>query len=439
MTQGPQAYDIAKIRQLLTEAFTPEELRRFCLDRPLFQPVVDRFGPAHGLDDMVDEVSDYCRTQLLFAPLLAELQAANPRQYARHFGGASRPPGPEPAAHGRRLEIGELRVPGCSMRNMVLLLSLTLLLAASIGGASLMMGDGNRRATPPPIAQPPTPTHLPQPSAPVPEAGDTWVRPADGAVMVYVPAGEFLMGSTQAEVEDAVAACMAHDTEEDACRGWFQIEMPQHAVYLDAFWIDEHEVTNYQYRRCMEAGACQEPECWDSDRGNAPDQPVLCVSWHQASDYAAWAGGRLPAEAEWEKAARGTGGRIYPWGNDFDGSKLNFCDRNCAHEARDETADDGYARVAPVGSYPGGASPYGALDMAGNVYEWVADWYGEDYYQRSPLRNPVGPDSGTARVLRGGAWFFGRDFARCAARVFYSPDSRNSGFGFRVLVAVGQE
>jgi formylglycine-generating enzyme required for sulfatase activity len=227
--------------------------------------------------------------------------------------------------------------------------------------------------------------------------------------MVYVPAGEFLMGSTD---DDPYAV------DDD--------EKPQHAVYLDAFWIDRTEVTNAQYRQCVEWGACQAPRYWDDDSSNAPDQPVQWVSWHDAQAYAQWVGGRLPTEAEWEKAARGTDGRIYPWGNSVpDCSKANY--HGCADSA------------LSVGSHPEGASPYGALDMAGNVYEWVADWYGEDYYQRSPLRNPVGPDSGTARVLRGGAWFFGRDFARCAARVFYSPDSRNSGFGFRVLVAVGQE
>jgi formylglycine-generating enzyme required for sulfatase activity len=238
-------------------------------------------------------------------------------------------------------------------------------------------------------------------------AGDTWTRPTDGAVMVYVPAGEFLMGSLDDDPE-------ALDDEK-----------PQNALYLDAFWIDKTKVTNAQYHMCVDDGACEEPVCWEQDHFDAPDQPVVCVSWFDAQDFAAWAGGRLPTEAEWEKAARGTVGRKYPWGNsEPDCRKANY-GLECVGEP------------SAVGSYPGGASPYGALDMAGNVWEWVADRYGEDYYSHSEANNPQGPVSGEFRVLRGGAFYIMERFVRCAFRGRDGPDSWTNFVGFRVVVAPG--
>ena len=241
---------------------------------------------------------------------------------------------------------------------------------------------------------------------------DLWVNPVDEAVYVYVPAGEFTMGAGDGDAD----------------------EQPVHRVHLDDFWIMRTEVTNAQYDRCVRVGVCTAPSnsVWRDVR--FADHPVTDVSWDQASVYAQWVGGSLPTEAQWEKAARGTDLRIFPWGDEFDGSRLNFCDANCEHDHKDETYDDGYAHTAPVGSYASGASPYGALDMAGNVWEWVADWYGSSYYSVSPVENPQGPESGWSRVLRGGSWDNYVVGVRSAYRVNLDGPGRWYGnYGFRCV------
>ncbi|TEU10572.1 MAG: TIR domain-containing protein [Anaerolineales bacterium] len=228
--------------------------------------------------------------------------------------------------------------------------------------------------------------------------------------MVYVPAGEFIMGSNEGESD----------------------EQPVHTVYLDAFYIDKYEVTNTQYRKCVEAGACDTPGTITYyDNADYAQHPVSYVNWNDADAYCRWAGKRLPTEAEWEKAARGIDGQVYPWGNTFDGTKLNFADKNTSFDWSDSNWDDGYAATAPGGSYPDGASPYGALDMSGNVWEWVADWHDEGYYSRSPKRNPPGPDSDEYRVLRGGSWAIDLGHARCAFRNWSYPWLRFDDVGFR--------
>jgi formylglycine-generating enzyme required for sulfatase activity len=239
--------------------------------------------------------------------------------------------------------------------------------------------------------------------------------------MVKVPAGEFLMGSAE-EDSDAVSD-----------------EKPQHRVYLDEYWIDRMEVTNEQYAQCVAAGGCQAPResssyMRSSYYGTAQyaNYPVIDVTWEDARRYCAWVGKRLPSEAEWEKAARGTDGRRYPWGNQGTaGNLVNFCDVNCPFDWKDSNVDDGYGDTSPVGSYPVGASPYGALDMAGNVWEWVADWYDEGYYGGPPARNPPGPASGQSRVLRGGSWVYALRGVRVADRNDLTPGDWYFFIGFR--------
>ncbi|MCC7264501.1 MAG: SUMF1/EgtB/PvdO family nonheme iron enzyme, partial [Candidatus Latescibacteria bacterium] len=217
---------------------------------------------------------------------------------------------------------------------------------------------------------------------------------------VRVPAGVFIMGSEEGEAD----------------------EQPAHLVSLEAYYIDQYEVTVGQYRACFEAGACAEPVAaslcnWGGAVGD--DHPINCIRWAEAEAYCAWAGLRLPSEAEWEKAARGTDGRTYPWGEDFDRDRANY-------------ADNGFMqRTRPVGSYPEGRSPYGAEDMAGNVYEWVADWYEPNYYAASPPSDPPGPASGAQRVLRGGSWWFEPHQMRTFHREPYHPADTDVDIGFR--------
>jgi formylglycine-generating enzyme required for sulfatase activity len=260
----------------------------------------------------------------------------------------------------------------------------------------------------------------------------TKIRPADEMVMVYVPAGSFQMGSTDDEVEAAIEQCN-QDRENGECpRSWYEDESPRHSVTLDGFWIDQTEVTNRQYQQCVEATDCAPPQRNESPSrvsyyGNSQydDYPVIWVSWYDAVAYCEWAKGRLPTEAEWEYAARGLDSQLYPWGDDTPNDTL----LNYAYNQRD---------TAEVGSYPSGASWAGALDMAGNVWEWVSDWYADDYYATSPKENPMGPDRGDLKVLRGGGWDMKSTDVRTASRLtFVNPVTADATFGFRCAASEG--
>lgn len=203
----------------------------------------------------------------------------------------------------------------------------------------------------------------------------TEVTDTKGVQMVLIPAGEFAMGSNNG----------------------YNIEQPVHTVYLNSYYMDVYEVANTLYQACVTAGVCTPPFKIESytrssyySNSQYDNYPVINVDWNQAKTYCEWRGARLPTEAEWEKAARGIDGRTYPWGEGIDCSYANY--------------DDCTKDTAPVGSYEKGKSPYGLYDMAGNVGEFVKDWYSENYYSNSPSRNPQGPASGQYKIVRGGGW-----------------------------------
>lgn len=227
--------------------------------------------------------------------------------------------------------------------------------------------------------------------------------------MVLVPAGEFLMGSDR-EGED---------------------EKPGHRVVLDAYYMDAYEVTVGHYAKFLDATGIEPPPDWKTmNQPQHQKRPVVNVDWADAVRYCRWAGKRLPTEAEWEKAARGTDGRIYPWGNDSPtGLQANF-GKSVPDKSQNYGWRDHFA-LSPVGVLEDGKSPYGIYDMAGNVWEWVSDWYDEHYYQSSPSRNPTGPSSGNDKVLRGGSWNFTPRALRSTARLFTQPTDRFYGVGVR--------
>jgi len=280
------------------------------------------------------------------------------------------------------------------------------------------------------------------------EIGQTWTSPKDGMTLVCIPAGEFEMG--------------APDSISDAR----EQEKPAHKVFLDAFWIDKTEVTNAMFTKFVQekkyktwaetkrhssyvfsdnpdlvwedlkGAKWDRPEGPSSNLSGREHHPVVHIHKDDAIAYCNWAGRRLLSEAEWEKAARGIDGRMYPWGNEVpDGMRANLADINFPEpEWADEANNDGYRYTAPVGTYPKGTSPYGVLDMAGNVWELVNDWADWEYYQNSPYKNPQGPPVNGEKqlpVIRGSSWYGNGWEARSFHRAMPDPNKSSVVVGFR--------
>jgi len=282
------------------------------------------------------------------------------------------------------------------------------------------------------------------PDAPAPAAAGGKCKPESAALakkraaaapegMVYVSAGAFTMGNPAGQ-----------QNSDDS---------PARLICLNGFYIDKYEVTNAQFKQFVdetgyltdaEKGAAgsgvltwRNPYGPDSSFEDMLSHPVVCVSWTDANAYAQWAGKRLPTEAEWEKAARGNDGRLFPWGNaHLPEAALNVADKSVSSKWSSTAVSDGYKTAAPVGSFPGGKSVYGAEDMAGNVWEWCADWWDSEYYKTSPSDNPMGPSEGEYRVIRGGSWFYHLEGARTTQRMYFRPDGNSSAIGFRCVSEV---
>jgi len=270
----------------------------------------------------------------------------------------------------------------------------------------------------------PVPAETPKPApaqnlAVSSEMGIAHLREIDGMPMIEIPAGKVWIGCD--ESNNAGFSCLGD-------------ELPLHQVFLDAFLIDKFEVTNAQYALCVTAEACTEPYYQHSetrqDYYSDPDYaeyPRVAVSWFEARNYCEWVGGRLPTEAEWVRAARGDDKRAYPWGDEVpDCSKANTLDESTGKLCLGDTA--------PVGSFPEGASPFGVMDLAGNVWEWTADWYHKNYYSISPENNPQGPEQGGTKVVHGGGFDYGWKLTRIAYTTDHDPGEHKIGFGFRCVL-----
>ena len=236
----------------------------------------------------------------------------------------------------------------------------------------------------------------------------TWDK--DGAEMVLIPAGSFQMGAAKNEPEE-----------------WMQSAKPVHTVELDAFYMDVHEVTVGQFRDMfVRQSGYKYSGNWDSLANYSPgdEYPMVEVNWNDATAYAKWVGKRLPTEAEWEYAARGgLAGKRYPWGDEITHDDANW--------GNTVNGKDKWSKSSPVDSFE--ANGYGLYDMAGNVWEWCVDWYGSDYYSKSPVKNPPGPNTGSYRVLRGGGWYDHAYYLRVAYRTRLTPLNRRYSGGFRCV------
>ncbi|MEC7640563.1 MAG: SUMF1/EgtB/PvdO family nonheme iron enzyme [Nitrospinota bacterium] len=244
------------------------------------------------------------------------------------------------------------------------------------------------------------------------EAAGSLPQQESDAEMILIPAGPFMMGSSEEDIEWAMQEFYAESKE------WYQSETPAQAAFLPSYHIDKYEVTVAQYKKYLEMTGNPPPKDFDNPKFNQPKHPVVGVTWKEAQNYCRSLGKRLPTEAEWEKAARGSDGRRYPWGNTSDQNKAN---------ARGK--QDNHRYTAPIGKFPDGQSPYGVMDMAGNAWEWTKDWYGP-YHGNDQKSELFGEKF---KVIRGGSWNSNMDLARSALRGKSLPDKGYNYIGFRCV------
>jgi len=289
-----------------------------------------------------------------------------------------------------------------------------------------------------PFGQPPAPPLTAKKEAKAPAGAALLAQPLDG--VVFLPGGTFTMGSGLDELQFALAQCRTEVLGQFCKEYPFGYELWVHTVFLDAFFLDRTEVTVAAYRRCVTAGECLLPAFTGGDpKFDRDDLPVTHVGWDDARKYCAWRGGRLPTEAEWERAARGPAPRRFPWGNLPNPKLANHGALDTGSLFLSQTAEpllgiadasDGYAGLAPVGSFPAGSTPEGLQDLAGNVAEWVQDYWA-DQYSNAPAGNPKGPPAGALRVLRGGSYRHPLSFMRGASRDRRPASAREPTIGFR--------
>lgn len=468
-------YSLRNIRRLVTEVYNVEELRQLCYEQ--FRPVYDNYAEVPKLE-LVRHLLEHCDRKGLFEQLLALIEADAPQKYAEYKDQLwyVETEGPlaemdEPVARpsialsltarSPHLRLGDeanwlvsLHNDGnVDLLNVVVRRGRTLLddpFDLAVGQSRQFMfvssprtvgrkskkvsvigttADGQdvlAEATASVLVQAaPSPVVPAEPSPPPLKPLVLMLDHPVEIVFSHIPAGDFLMGSAASNSEELSRAN----------------EQPQHRVYLDDYYIGKYEVTNAQFAAFVKATGYVAHEKWDV-RGiwflssvqfplGGKSHPATYISWVDAQAFCQWLSResgyavRLPTEAEWEKAARGPAGRIYPWGNDWDYKRLNS-----TYSEADQTT--------PVGHYsPQGDSPYGLADMAGNVWEWCTDWYDEALYQTrsgTVVKNPTGPTQGSRRVLRGGSWSGDRFVARCAYRNRFDPNGRHNTYGFRVVI-----